>query len=46
MKIMINTIYIGDPQRVPAMTPSSRNLAKPKSPVISVQLILAQKSNT
>lgn len=27
------TIYIGDPQSVTAMLPSSRNLAKPKSAV-------------
>lgn len=26
-----NTIYIGDPHKVAAMTPSSRNRAKPKS---------------
>jgi len=35
MKIF--TIYIGDPQSVSAITPPSRNLAKPKSATKNMQ---------
>jgi len=36
--VNILTIYMGDPHKVAAITPSLRNRAKPKSAVINITL--------